>query len=60
MNLTTKEFAAIEDQLSAEQTLVKKFTMYAQMTKDPQLKTQFEAHSAKHQNHFNRLLSQLN
>lgn len=60
MSLTTKELAAIEDQLTAEQTLVKKYAMYAQLTTDPQLKTQFENNSAKHQNHYNRLLAQLN
>lgn len=42
-----------------EQTLVKKFALYAQMTTDPQLKTQFEQNSAKHQNHYDRLLQQL-
>lgn len=42
MPLTSKELSAIEDQLGVEQTLVKKFALYAQMTTDPQLKTQFE------------------
>ena len=55
----TKELSAIEDQLGVEQTLVKKFALYAQMTTDPQLKTQFEQNSAKHQNHYDRLLQQL-
>lgn len=60
MPLTTKELAALEDQLAVEQNTIKKFTQYAQMTTDPQLKTQFENNAAKHQNHFNRLLAQLN
>lgn len=60
MPLTSKELSAIEDQLATEQTLVKKFAHYAQMTTDPQLKTQFETNSARHQNHYNRLLAQLN
>ena len=59
MPLTSKELSAIEDQLGVEQTLVKKFALYAQMTTDPQLKTQFEQNSAKHQNHYDRLLQQL-
>ena len=42
MSLTAKELAAIEDQLGVEQTLIKKFTMYAHMASDPQLRTQFE------------------
>ena len=60
MPLTSKELSAIQDQLTVEQTLVKKFALYAQMTQDPQLKTQFEQNSARHQNHYDRLLSQLN
>ncbi len=60
MSLTSKELSAIEDQLKVEKTLVKKFTLYAQMTNDPQLKTQFQNNSAKHQNHYDRLLAQLN
>ena len=50
MSLTAKELAAIEDQLGVEQTLIKKFTMYAHMASDPQL---------RNQNHYNRLLAQL-
>jgi hypothetical protein len=45
MSLTAKELAAIEDQLGVEQTLIKKFTMYAHMASDPQLRTQFSAPS---------------
>ena len=59
MSLTAKELAAIEDQLGVEQTLIKKFTMYAHMASDPQLRTQFENNSARHQTHYNRLLAQL-
>ena len=59
-NLTSKELAALEDQLGAEQTLIKKYTMYAQLTSEPQIKTQCENNAAKHQNHFNRLISYLN
>ena len=59
-NLTTKELAAIEDQLGVEQTLVKKYKMYAQQCTDPQLKTKCEQTAARHQEHFSRLLNQLN
>lgn len=59
MPLTSKELAAIDEQLAAEQTLMKKFEHFAQLTTDPQLKMQFENNSSKHQNHYNRLLEQL-
>ncbi len=58
--LTSKELAAIEDQLGAEQILIKKATLYAQTSTDPQLKTKCEQIAAKHQNHFNRLMNTLN
>jgi hypothetical protein len=59
-NLTTKELSAIEDQLCVEQTLVKKYQLYAQSSADPQLKSKCEQIAAKHQSHFDRLISQLN
>ena len=59
MPLTSKELSAIEEQLNVEQVLIKKYALYATMTSDPQLKIQFENNSAKHQNHYNRLLAQL-
>lgn len=60
MPLTSKELTAIEDQLKMEQIVIKKLNYYAQTTTDPQIKTQFETTCSKHQNHYNRLLSQLN
>ena len=59
MSLATEELASIEEQLGVELTLLRKFTMYAHMASDPQLRTQFENNSARHQNHYNRLLAQL-
>ena len=38
-NLTAKELSSLEDQLSAEQLLVKKYKSYAVLSSDPQLKT---------------------
>lgn len=58
--LTSKELDAICDQLSAEELLVKKYQLFAQVAEDPQLKTKCEQIAAKHQNHFDRLLNQLN
>ncbi len=57
--LTSKELSAISDQLSKEETMIKKYKMYAQSMSDPQLKTKCEQIAAKHQNHYTRLLSQL-
>lgn len=59
-NLTEKELSAIEDQLAGEQLLVKKYQLYAQTSTDPQIKMKCEQIAAKHQNHFDRLLNQLN
>ena len=57
--LSAKELSAIEDQLSLEQTMIKKYKMYSQACTDPQLKTKCEQIAAKHQNHFCRLMGQL-
>lgn len=59
-NLSEKELSAIEDQLSFEKTMVKKYQMYSQTCTDPQLKTKCEQIASKHQNHYCRLLEQLN
>ena len=45
-NLTAKELSSLEDQLSAEQLLVKKYKSYAVLSSD--------------QNHYDRLLAFLN
>ena len=60
MNLTTKELAAIEDLLNGEANTVKKFSMYAQNAPDTQTRAKYEQLAAKHQEHFNKLLSFLN
>ena len=58
-NLTAKELSFLENQLDAEQNLVKKYQMYAAQLTDPQLKTKCEQIASKHQTHFNKLLGQL-
>lgn len=58
-NLTTKELSAIEDQLSLEQTAIKKYRLYASQCTDPQLKAKCEEIANQHQSHYDRLLSQL-
>lgn len=60
MNFSEKEINALEEELGAEQLLIKKFKFMAQSTTDPQIKTKCEQIAAKHQNHYDRLLSKLN
>ena len=55
-----KELGSISEQLVREQILVKKYKMYSQQCSDPQLRTKCEQAAAKHQNHYNTLLNQLN
>ena len=59
MSLSSKELLALEDQLNYEQVLVKKYKSFAVQCTDPQLKTKCEQIAARHQDHFNRLISHL-
>lgn len=59
-NLTARELTSLEDQLEAEQLLVKKYKTFAALSADPQLKTQYEQVAGQHQKHFERLLAFLN
>lgn len=58
-NISSKELMALEDQLSAESLLVKKYRSVAQQATDPVIKSKFEQIASKHQDHFNRLYSYL-
>lgn len=58
--LTEKELSALEDTLSAEQMVIKKYQTYAMLCNDPQLKARCEEIAKKHQQHFDRLMSYLN
>lgn len=58
-NLTTEELKALDDQMSAEQILIKKFKSYSMMSNDPQIKSQCEQIANRHQNHFDRLMGYL-
>ncbi len=57
--LTRRELEAIAQALAREQLLVKKYKLYSRMCHDPQLRTKCEQGAAKHQNHWDTLLSQL-
>lgn len=59
-NLTSKELTAIGEQLDYEQLLIKKFKAYSCQTNDQQLKSKCDQIASKHQEHYNRLLNQLN
>ncbi len=56
-NLTAKELSAIEDQMSHEQTLVKKYQAMACLCNDEKMKQDLNNFAAKHQQHFNTLLT---
>ncbi|MDR1735182.1 MAG: spore coat protein [Oscillospiraceae bacterium] len=55
-SLTTKELSGIEDQLGAEELLVKKFQSYAQQAQDQQIKSQAEQMAKRHKQHFDTLM----
>lgn len=55
-NISSKELTALEDQLSNEQVLVKKYRTFAEYCSDPQLKAKCGQIADKHQRHFDALL----
>ncbi|MGN0171593.1 MAG: spore coat protein [Acutalibacteraceae bacterium] len=59
-SLTSKELSALEDELSAEQLLIKKYKTYAKLVSDPQLQNKCEQMAQKHQKHFDSLMGYLN
>ena len=56
-NLTAKELTALEDQLNAEMTLVKKYKTMAAMCSDAQIQQCLNDIAQKHQQHFNTLMT---
>lgn len=57
--LTGKELSALQDLLTDEELLVKKFQMLAAQTEDKEIKDRYESISKQHQNHFNALYAYL-
>ena len=57
--LTAKELSAIEEQLKAEKLLITKNKAYAQLCDDPELRKKCEHMAAKHEDHYQTLLSLL-
>lgn len=58
-SLSAKELSAIQDLLSDEQLLTKKFQMLSEHTQDSEIKKEYLQISAKHQEHYNRILEKL-
>lgn len=59
MNLTSKELTALEDQMGAEQVIIKKYRAYASIATDKNIKTKCTQIADKHQEHFNTLMGLL-
>ena len=57
--LSEKELSAIQDLLSDEEVLVKKFKMLASQSQDEEIKQKYGRISAQHQGHFNALYAHL-
>jgi hypothetical protein len=56
-NLTIKELAALQDQISSEQTLVKKYQAMGFISSDPKLQQQYNDYAQKHQQHYDALMT---
>lgn len=57
--LSEKELSSLQDLLSDEDLLVKKFQMLAEHAQDEQVKSKMLEISDKHQEHFNNLYAKL-
>lgn len=57
--LSEKELSALNDLLSEEELLVKKFQMLASHATDANVKSEMEDISQRHQAHFNKLYNHL-
>ena len=60
MELSEKELSVVQDLLTEEELLVKKFQMLANHSKDETVKQQMLDIAEKHQGHFNAIYSYLN
>jgi len=57
--LSEKELSALNDLLSEEELLIKKFKMLSEHSQDQEVKSKMMEISNKHQEHFQSLYSQL-
>ncbi len=60
LNWTNKERTLLEDQISHEKICIQKYTDYAQLASDQELKAIFENHAQNEQEHLNTLTQLLN
>lgn len=56
-NLTSKELTALEEQISGEQVLVKKYESMASLCNDAKLQQDLNSFASKHRAHYNTLIS---
>lgn len=57
--ISDKELSALNDLLSGEELLIKKFQMLAEHSNDAEVKAKFTEISNEHKEHFRSLYSQL-
>ncbi len=57
--LSEKELSVLNESLSEEELLVKKYQMLAQHSQDPEIQKKCQQVSDRHQRHFNALYSLL-
>lgn len=57
--LSDKELSALNDLLSEEELLIKKFQMLSEHSSDAEVKSKFQEISNEHKEHFRSLYSQL-
>lgn len=57
--LSAKELSFLNDSLTEEEQMVKKYQMLADQTQDPEIRSKFLQISQRHQTHFNELYSLL-
>ena len=57
--ITEKELGIIKDRLGDEENLVAKYRLYASMTEDSEMKSNFEQIAQMHQRHYDELFSNL-
>lgn len=55
-NLTERELLVLQDQIMQEMCMITKFSNYAEMTHDNELKNVCRQIAQKHQNHYNTLM----
>ena len=56
-NLTSKELTALEEQISGEQILVKKYESMASLCSDTKIQQDLNNFANKHRAHYNTLIS---